>query len=643
MTDSEKEIQSSNQSEELADLGGPTTPDVFFTFVGALILFAISYIIVIFFKKFPSWIPPSLCILVLAAFLFGSWYFACKNKSCKIDTKKKWLPKKWLLCTKWYAEFGTRLWHFPGLWYVVFLVGLYITGVSNLLQYVEQSPPIDTTKLWLSGMQNVIIVTFLAVITSVLAHTFSSIGDLTKGINSATYKFGLVVKDAESMIKNVHNIRHEIELLNNTLTTSARTRRTSERIYAILDSARKIDEQNNDMKPMAQTVLAMCENVEKYHDVALHPLLAPGVEPPMGAKAEDTVAQIAEKLQGNEAPHYAYMSAAIGRYFEGEITERQFPGILLHVTSYAYYIRTVDKIVHALEPWWDRFEFYTLMPRSPIELFRFSNSQDIDEWREFLKSYYDFQSKNRGIWKRYFAYAGKGESLDDGLKPFSMIGGNVRKGWVLTDQDSWLPRKIHDYQVDQYLYGVDPDTKDKIKKENPFHDGIGTLATAFDGNLPARLGWRKLVDVLLEYHGLKKEATYEEISKRFIYRSVDDCKDLFITPIKISTRLTNSTKVTRSFKIPVDFFAIRDTECDEPLSSWRFLIGLNSGLQQDTTDTNIQLAFAPVLDLTTMAHEHSGDINNKAATFVREKLHDIFLNINDTNSKTHNQIINMKE
>lgn len=633
MTDSEKEKQSPNQSEELSDLGGPTTPDVFFTFVGALILFAISYIIVIFFKKFPSWIPPSLCILVLAVFLFGSWYFACKNKSCKIDTKKKW--------RLWYAEFGTRLWHFPGLWYVVFLVGLYITGVSNLLQYVEQSPPIDTTKLWLSGMQNVIIVTFLAVITSVLAHTFSSIGDLTKGINSATCKFRSVVEDAESMIKNVHNIRHEIELLNNTLTTSARTRRTSERIHAILDSARKIDEQNNDMKPMAQTVLAMCNDVENYHDVALHPLLAPGVVPPMGDNAEDTVAKIADDLGGREASHYAYMSAAIGRYFEGEITERQFPGVLLNVTSYAYYIRTVDKIVHALEPWWDRFEFYTLMPRSPLELFRFSNSQDIEEWLKFLNSYCDFQTNNNGIWKRYFAYTDKGVASPTGFLPINRIFRSVLKGYIVTDRGTWLPRKIRDHEVDNYLSlsDVDLETMSKIKEENPFHDGIGTLATAFDGNLPARLGWRKLVDVLLEYHGLKKEATDEEISKRFIYRSVDDCEDLFITPIKISTRLTNSTKVTRSFKIPVDFFAIRDTECDEPLSSWRFLIGLDAGLQKDTTDTDIQLAFAPVLDLATMAHKHSEDINNKAATFVRKKLQNIFMDINNTNSKTHNNLI----
>jgi hypothetical protein len=69
------------------------------------------------------------------------------------------------------------------------------------------------------------------------------------------------------------------------------------------------------------------------------------------------------------------------------------------------------------------------------------------------------------------------------------------------------------------------------------------------------------------------------------------------------------------------------------------LIGLDAGLQKKTKDTDIQLAFAPVLDLATMAHENSGDINNKAATFVRKKLQDIFLDINNTNSKTHNQLL----
>ncbi len=664
MTDSEKEKQSPNQSEELADLGGPTAPDVFFTFLGAGVLFVISYLISIF-SDWPRAIPPIFSILVFATFLFGSWCCACWNKSYEIDTKtkKKCLLKKWLLCAaKWYAEFGTRLWHFPGLWYVVFLVGLYITGISNLLQYADQShqidthqidTQIDTTKLLLSGMQNAITVTFLAVITSVLAHTFTSIGKLTRDFKSAVVDSGVAAKKAQSMAEKLKNMSQEIDLLNSTLKIGARSRRTSERIYAISDSAREIERQDESMAPMTQTVLAMCENVEKYHDVALHPLLAPGVEPPMGAKAEDTVAQIAEKLQGNEAPHYAYMSAAIGRYFEGEITERQFPGILLHVTSYAYYIRTVDKIVHALEPWWDRFEFYTLMPRPPLELFRFANSQDIVEWRKFLNSYYKFQSKNRGIWKRYFAYTAKDEDLHNGFVPIIKIGGSVRKGYVLTDKDSWLPRKISSGdEVDKCLPypAVDPEKKSRIIKENPFHDGIGTLATIFENDLSdglANLGWRKLVDVLLEYHGLQENASNDDIDERFIYRSVDDCKDLFDIPIKISTRRTNPIKVTRSFKIPADFFAIRDTIRDtkekKPLSSWRFLIGLDSGLQQDTTDTNIQLAFAPVLDLTTMAHEHSGDINNKAATFVREKLHDIFLDINDTNSKTHNQIINMKE
>ena len=275
-------------------------------------------------------------------------------------------------CRLWYAEFGTRLWHFPGLWYVVFLVGLYITGISNLLQYVEQSPQIDTTELLLNGMKDVIVVTFLAVITSVLANTFSSIGDLTKGINSAICKFGLVVKDAESMAEKLQNMSQEIDLLNSTLKSGAISRRTTERIYAISDSAREIAKRFEERAPMTQTVLAMCEDVEKDHDVALHPLLAPGVEPPMGDEAKDTVIQIAKKLKGEmEAPHYAYMSAAIGRYFEGEITERQFPGVLLNVTSYAYYIRTIDKIVHAIEPWWNDFEFYTLMPRSPLEIFRF--------------------------------------------------------------------------------------------------------------------------------------------------------------------------------------------------------------------------------------------------------------------------------
>jgi len=643
LNNSEEELRYRHSSDDQTDWEGPKPSDVYSTLAISIVFLGGCLFAVFFFKVRPL-LPLAIALLILALFFIGSWHFAQRKKSNKPSPRNSWLI--------WYTNFGIRLWHFPGLWYIVFLVGIYLAAISALSQFDQNVVPgasVNTTDIWLSLIKNIIIAAFLAVLTSVLAHTFTSIGKLTKNLESVTSdskesakKVKGILDEVENMSDEVKNMSKDLYRLNKILQIGVSARRTTERIYVITSSSRDLEIENEDMKPMTRSLLDMCDDVERYHDVALHPLLAPGITPAKGDNETDPVIQIASRLSDpNESPHYAYMSAAIGRYFNSEVTERQFPGILLQVTSFAYYIRTIDRIVQALEPWYDRFEFYTFMPKCPIELFRFSNSQDINEWLEFLLSYCDFQTKNKGMWKRYFAYDDDGQH--NGFIPISEIGERVRQGFVVTEENSWLPKIIQNSEVNKYFKSDDKNfttvDKNEIKRiieENEFYGKIGTLATKPHASLPKEY-WRKIHEVLLEYHGLvKDESDEDKISKKFIYRSVNDC-DLLNSLIQISSRKGETNISTRSFNIPVDFFAIRDRQLGIESSSWVFFIGLDSGLQKKSTD--IQLAFAPVLDLVTMAHDKSGNTNNTAAKRVREMLQKVFVKIDETNTKTHSELI----
>ena len=461
------------------DQEGPNTQDVLYTFVFAIVMLAVASLIA--FLTSQAIIPIAICISSLGVLLCGSWVCA----------RKRWFG--------WYGEFGHRLWSFPGLWYVVFLVGTYIAVLSAIKQYVQPIAASKSTNweiLIPKLAQDLMLAAFLAVLTSVLAHAFTHVGQLTKKLNKAIADSEKANKTVGSTSNEVSRMSGEIEALSDKLKnisksiyTSATAARTAQRSYEITMAASELGKDEK-MLPVATAIQKMCEELEKYHDVALHPILAPGNTPPLDGQQNDIVIQAAGRMNKDnvgELPHYAYMATAIGRYFEAEAMERNFPGVLLYVTSFAYYIRTIQAIVDALKPWYSRYEFYTLMPKCPIELFRFANSTDITEWREFLLGYHKFQMEGKGKWKRYFAFTDKKKD-SKGFVARKEIRDALDGGWVLTDQVDFLPRIMQpNDNVDAFFPGEKNSViKSRFIDNSHYHMRGGyTLADMCDKELPS--------------------------------------------------------------------------------------------------------------------------------------------------------------
>ncbi len=608
----------------------PQSNNVILSFREIIIPFGISIALLILawilmlFTTIPAIVLAIFCVVTLVFIIFGSLSFA-HSRFAKTTTIPIFIR---------FAEFGRRLWHFPNLWFVVFLVGTYLAFISSLNDFAEHRPDVRSVSIYLGWAKDLISAGFLAVITSVIANTFNSIGDLGTKLNGTNTEINSTYGKISEVSTQVQKTFASLSVLSRTIQTVATTRQTAERIRAISDSAMEL-KTNNDDENMAEALLGMCDQVEKFHLVALHPLLAPGINPPKDGE-DDTVVKISKRIidYKDERPHYAYMSVAIGRYFETETLERQFPGVLLHVTSFAYYIKTIEKIVSSLESWYHRFEFYTVMPKSPINIFRFRNSSDFDEWIGFLEAFHDFHSNNKGVWKRIFAYSKGVDKQSVEFVDCATVAHEIKKGFVVTANNSWIPRKILSADLESFI----PSSKftkidqENIRKVNQFHDGFGTLADSSASEHPEQLGWGKLKDVLLGYHGLNIDASDDEIADKFIFRCIDDCLDIFQKDVRISSRPVKGSDgsektIVRTFQFPSDFFAIRDKNKPD-LDCWVFFIGFDDSLSNGRK-SDVHLSFSPVLDLASMA---ASGINNDIASAIRSGLNKIFFDINESNT-----------
>ena len=97
------------------------------------------------------------------------------------------------------AKFGKKLWYFPNLWYVVFLVGLYVTVTDVAERVIEKPPePLDVSILLIAA-RNVVLAAFLAVITSVLAHTFGKLSESAGKIDGALKKLGAMTNKVKNL------------------------------------------------------------------------------------------------------------------------------------------------------------------------------------------------------------------------------------------------------------------------------------------------------------------------------------------------------------------------------------------------------------------------------------------------------------
>jgi len=411
----------------------------------------------------------------------------------------------------------------------------------------------------------------------------------------------------------------------------------------------------------------MLTKMKDLQDVSLLPLLLPGTSPPQ--PAHDTIAEIGETLEKatlDDAclPHFAYMSAALGRDFEAQSSERYFPGVLLNVAGFAYYVKTIQEIAESLEPWPKQFEFYTLMPESPVQVFQFANSTQFSEWQDFLHAYQKSQEQNSRVWKRYFCFRRTAESGEAASKPSShsfheqkVIKPILKGAVVLTGAaNSWLPKEVKRNEVSNYV-PAEPADKVPFKEINEFPENTDSGSLVYSRTLSGAF-WRPLREILLEYHGLPPKADEAAITAKsnLIFRLMDDdLIALMQKPVAIQSRpdAGKTDRRTEKLRIPYDLFAIKDVS----QSKWIFVIGRASnmfgqnrietdrppypGFTTQGSESHSMFAFSPVIDLNTL--ERDNGVNGKAATQIRKILDLLFAPPGNTGAYTLTQFEKLTE
>jgi len=603
-----------------------------------------------------------LCILSAVGVIFCSRIVALLGFS---GDRSTWLRR--------YGTYGEALWSFSNLWFVVLLVGLYSSAISAFTRWVTSGAAADVAGILSYAARDFILAGFLAVLTSVISNTFQSIQNAGSNLDVVSDRAGDMIERSQAVTSTLET---QIDRAVKQLRANVGGLRTAKLMNDLGHAAAALHDEDRGPEPLAASVDSMCEDVTSFHEVALVPLLAPSM--PRTDDVAADVAQLpgwmAEPANEGDRPHFAYMSAAIGRYFEAECQERAFPGVLFQVTSFACYVTTIAAIVRAMEPWWGQYEFYTLMPERPIGLFRFSNSTDFREWIDFLDYFQDFQAKDRGIWRRYFAFA-----KDPGLSVVTrFLHGtdtfwrDLQHGAIVTDATDaqveyatrrgrgWhSPRRLHEADMvpgeDKILSTAHMSHEDieSAKRENPLQEdlpgmpAVGTLAARltshafpFDqGNHHWRAcadkGWRPLEDVLYEYHGAVEPEERNRAEDRFAYRCMDPVllrDDVFARAIEvIGTGRYGHKPRRRHLKLPRDFFAIKRKG-----GPWVFLIGRDEGGLGGGA-SHAHLALAPVLDLATMGLAASGDTNQRSAKRIQLALDDIFADYDGEHVLRHSE------
>ena len=549
--------------------------------------------------------------------------------------------------------------------------------------------------MFVASANSIVITAFLAVITSVLSNTFHQTGLLSGKIeeavrpideannrlNTSNDNLKSTLTLFEGTVSNIDSARdklddmdkslndtlgkseytqssvreslEELKLLQDNIIGASKGLRTAQSLLSIRQAAHNLDKSGLALKPVSGALSKMCDEIDGFHSVSLYPL---HTEPMDSSQTEtEPISDVISGLQydSEDLPHYAYMAASIGRLFYSERIERYFPGTMLNVTTFAYYIRTIAEVVKSLEAWHDKFEFYTFMPKSPADLFRFKNSSDFKEWISFLESYNEFQVKNKGVWKRYFAYRPNGvvdinekEDAKKRYKTLSDIKFDLNGAYVLTTTEDkkepkWTPRKINATNIEAYLPGgFTPSGIKEIKDANEFHDEEGSVVTPvlkYNVDFSKEPEWRKLSDVLLEYHGLVAGAVKDEIDKKFVYRSVADITDGLDIKIQ-STSYPDDKDNTipsslRTLKLPTDFFAIKEKNFEND-GTWVYLIGFDDSLANDKS--SVKIALSPVFDLKKMSK--CTDENKKAAETIRAHLAKVFTE-DKTVCKSHHELL----
>ncbi len=577
---------------------------------------------------------PTIWVILSMIIIFGPWVLA---RSERLRKKKRW---------KNIAEFGEKVWYFPNLWYVVFLVGAYVAVIDVAQRVIGKPPALLDVSILLIGARNLVLAAFLAVVTSVLAHTFWEISE-------SASKIGKGVEQLSTITKNVKNLQLKVSGAISTLGALAELEKYAARVHELTMVAREVASSNTDLGPFRDALLYLSESISCYDKVALLPLFPPNIDTP--SEKEDTFPDLIRSIQGDpkHQQHCAYMAVAQGRYLEAEVHERSFPGILLNITSFSYYAQTAERVVKSLKPWPDEFDFYTLMPKSPAGLFRFGNAIDLDEWLQFLIYYHDFQGEGKkegkgGRWIRYFAYAPTPDHpwREHYGSCFTEINEAFDTGYIKCKKGSeWEPEELTENEL---ILLIQRDIREsyvgEALKQNRPRGGRGTCVVT-DCKFKDSSSWLRLEDAICAFH-------LDE--SNFCYRCMEGLEDIFDQNNRLT--IEGQIKDRKSGKIisgqreipfPKDLFAVRKASNDETPEDWILLIGLDEkfvtvgepavrdGETYRDREPYMSLAFSPVLDLCKMAE--SGEKNQETACKVRKFLQRIFLPEDKTGVLTHRE------
>lgn len=527
------------------------------------------------------------------------------------------------------AEFGQKIWYFPNLWYVIFLVAGYATVMDVSQQMIEKSTGFFDVSILLVGARDLVLAVFLAVVTSVLAHTFWGISKSASNIDTG-------VKQLNTITNDVENLGLRVRGAIGTLGAIAQLSEYSARVCELTRVANEIASFNKDLGPFREALEDLSNEIISYNKTALLPLFPPDIDIP--SKDKDTFPDLIKSIKDNteHQQHCSYMAVAVGRYLEAEASERSFRGILLNVTSFVYYAQTAERVVNALQAWPDDFHFYTLMPKSPAELFRFSNTIDLEQWLGFLENYNKFQrevnekGKGKGKWIRYFAYAET--SGIKGKKEYSYsskknLKEEIKTGYVKCEKGSnWKPQILSNKELKELIDNdiVAGDREDALS-QNKIHGNRGTcVIVGHDIDRRHISSWTRLEDAIINLHVDKEH---------FRYRSMKDIEDIFDKNITLEISSKRQCKI----KLPRDIVAVRRASIDAKPEDWILLIGLDEYFI-GTKGSQMGLAFSPVLDLCCMAQ--TGENNKKGADEIRRFLQTIFLPENKDGIFTHAEFKN---
>ncbi len=610
-----------------------TTANVLLALVYLSIVSGISILSALLWKGFEPDIV-NIWLIVVGFSLFLSYPFSRQKRL-----------SRWSFFRR-YSEFGEWLWNFDSLWFVVFLVGIYATAALTAEKFIVDGLTISDSKVWLGAARDMIVTTFLAVVTSVIANTFKNMQSGSENISAASENMQEVV----DLIKIIEqNIGRELKTSQTTLRTLTGMWRSSQRQAAINTAADKLK-----VDSLSIPLKRMIRALQLFNDSVLHPLLPP--EKTLPDENNDLVARIPKDLLENEQhrPHYACMSAAVWRSLESQLQESAFRGVILEPTSFAYYIESVGDVVKSLEPWWNRFHFFTLMPESPLRLFQFGNTIDFPAWLGFLEYYNEFQTRaihedSSRAWRRFFAFYDTSafrKSHESSTQRFfpckeDVLRSEFSRGFlVVKKEEDWMPAKITKGERQQLLKSLGDKSSDSRKFStwfSDFHGDYGTFVTKDMGlsdnqsTVIDKYKWKKLAGALMDYHG-GEERYNNQVRFRCMTldnvvlehrtdQSAGSLGGLFaLKGSYVSAKEGPDKPIERAIEMPSDIFAVFDVEND----AWKLLICRDPGallpdesMVVEGRESRIRLTSCLTIDLEALSIDvHNNDTSHRIRHFL---------------------------